>query len=1041
MTEKRVVQLHHMDVWDDGMRCGLGVPYLISYARSFDDVRDRYELEPQTWETGGPTLPSGVVTGTAPTAAEIAAHVVESEPWMVGFTLVQWTEKLFLDAIRLIKKQRPNITVVVGGPIATDCGPELLGDCPVDIMVRGYGERPFVAMLRGMAKDPPYALQKIPGVFFRAGDGWLGTPSDGTSAAVLPEVPSVYRQGLVDLGRVRKLHVEWSRGCPFACAYCSWGMGNRKLYFATHEQMVDDIRFARENGIKDVVLNCSAINFSAPKLKRYIDAMNEGDPEQEINFTAFMMYESFQPEQLELFGRARFRSLCMGLQTDEEEGREVVSRPRFDRKRFEWTVSEIAKVTRPGISMISGIPGDTLPKFRARLDYLLESLDCDVTVFPLQVPPGTPMWRERDELGIAPDEKRQYWVYETPSMSAADHLECVKHAAKRLDETRVHPRGFNRFSHGVSTTNDFFDGIRAHIRGGKTLVQLHDTKVFDGGVNVGLGVPFLISHARSRPRIQEKYVLEQRSWTMDFAERPQEASVKELARSILDDPPKVLGLSLQAWSAKFFLAVLAEVKRQNPDILAIVGGPSATDLGEKLFDDAPELDFVLTGFAEHAFSDFLEALASTEPLTDRERFGNIAGLYYRDEHGAVRRSTGTAPVLATLDDCGAPIQEGLVPSVSELDILNVEWTRGCPLACSFCTWPLGQRKLTRFSKEYIQRDIAWALGQGFQEILITDAAINFATKPLRALVEAIEAADPAQKIEFDAFLQYYCLDQEQSELLKRVRFKRLMLGLQTFEDDGLKALHRPKFDRAEFEQALDFVRPVRRPIVDLMTAVPGDTAEKIEKRLEYLLGLDCQISVFPLLALPGTAIHEKRDEYGLVVDPEFMYIVRSTPTLSETEYRTLLDGIQRRVDAGAPIELSGYRILDDAQGLTPEPQADPRPSSDALDQTVRALLRRLGKVSAALKAKLGISGLSRYHLDQVVRADARGVRIQLSDGNGKNVAIEAYEASVPASPQARGNHVAFVTLDDSDLGRMLCHVLARLDRGAGVDKVRLEVAR
>ncbi|MBK7579472.1 MAG: cobalamin-dependent protein [Myxococcales bacterium] len=1037
----RRVQLHHMNMWDDGMRYGLGVPFLISYAKTFPELSESWEFEAVDWEGGGPVSASGLVSSRTPKAEEVAARVLADQPDLVGFTVVAWSEKVFLDAIQIIKEERPEIRVVVGGPMATDCGTELVRDLPVDFLVRGYGELAFVELLRALGAGDPSRALGTAGLYVNRPAGWEGTASDGASAAILDQVPSVFRAGLVDVSRARKVHVEWSRGCPIGCTYCSWGKGNLKLNLAGHDRMVDDIHWAKERGFHELVLNCSAINFTTDKLGRYVDAIVAGDPQQELELTAFLMYETLKPEQVELLRRVRFKSLCMGLQTDEALGREVVGRPPFDRERFEWAVGEIASFSRPGISIISGVPGDTYAKFASRLDYLLDTLDGDITVFPLQCSPGTQMWNDRKKLGIEPDTRRQYWVYETPALSASEHLRCLELAARRLSETRHHVRGFERDSHGISTTSDFFEGLRSRIRADKALVQLHHTNVFDGGVNVGLGAPFLISHAQRSPELARRYAFDQSVWPMHYPGRP-DTTASEVLKSILDDPPRIVGFTLQAWTIELFSEVMRELKTRAPDIITVVGGPSATDIGEDLLRDEPAIDFVFLGHAERAFGAWLEALADPTPRLASARFGEIPRLVYRDEAGAVVATTTTPSVLEVLDEVGAPLQDGLVPEVASVDVLNVEWTRGCPVACSFCAWPMGERKLTRFSREYVARDVEWAQQNGFREILICDAAINFSTPHLTHLVETLEEADPARRITWNAFLQYYCLDAEQSALLARLPWRRLMLGLQTDDDPGLAALNRPRFDRAEFEAALDFVRPIQQPIVDVITGVPFDTADKIKHRIEYLLGLGVRITTFPLLALPGTPIAKAKARYGLEIDAKELYAVRSLPGLTARDYQVVIDWMASLRKGGAAIEMVGYEAFGhgrswnhDARG--PALATAPNTAEAALEAWVREVLERFSRVPEQLKRRLGVSGWTPYtELSRVPHSDLVGVRMRFGLGTD-SMTIDAFDKRAMTSPIGRGARLAFVTPEDDgpEAVRIVCQMLARLDRAPAAAEV------
>jgi radical SAM superfamily enzyme YgiQ (UPF0313 family) len=555
---------------------------------------------------------------------------------------------------------------------------------------------------------------------------------------------------------------------------------------------------------------------------------------------------------------------------------------------------------------------------------------------------------------------------------------------------------------------------------------LHDTKVFDGGAKLGTGVPFLISHARRRAQLAERVELRQMTWPLRAGELPSEGMIDRVVQGMLADAPDVVGASLQGWSQALFVEAIRRVKRQRPEVVTVVGGPTATDMGKTLMKLTPEIDFLFTGFAEHSFADFLEALGDPSP-DQAARLEAIAGMCFRDDAGSVSESAGAAFDPKSLDECGAPIQDGLLPPRGEVAQLNVEWTRGCPFSCAFCTWPRRQRRIAHFSSAYVARDVAWALGAGYESVLICDPAINFDTAWLRVLVESLEAADPEQRITFDAFLQYPCLSAEQAELLPRVRWGRLMLGLQTDDEEGLRALNRPRFVRERFERAIEWARPACTPTVDVMTGVPGDDPDKIRRRIDYLLKLDCRVAVFPLLALPGTEIWQHRQKFGLEVDERHFHLVRSLPTMPEDAYRRAVEELERIAAGGAPIEVAGYNILF-AEEVPPASGPAAR-GEEELTIWVREILSRLARLSPKKKAELGITGWAPKSLALVPHADVKAIRICLRSG-ANELHVDAFDARQLDSPRARGERLAFLSPGESAVGGVLCEVLAVLDRRA-----------
>ena len=103
---------------------------------------------------------------------------------------------------------------------------------------------------------------------------------------------------------------------------------------------------------------------------------------------------------------------------------------------------------------------------------------------------------------------------------------------------------------------------------------------------------------------------------------------KKLAERILQTKPDLVGFT--AYSPFFHLTcdVAAEVKKLDPDIPIMVGGPHVTIQKEKAF--LPQFDYAIMGEAERALPEFLD-LAEMGHL---DAF-DVKGLIYRKLNGEV----------------------------------------------------------------------------------------------------------------------------------------------------------------------------------------------------------------------------------------------------------------------------------------------------------------------------------------------------------------------------------------------------------------------
>src|SRR5262245_29712519 len=105
-----------------------------------------------------------------PTAANslgdqaLVAALAEREPWLVGFTCYVWNIERTLWIVRELKRRRPDVRVVLGGPEITPDNEWVLQAPDHDFAVIGEGEQTFAQLLLGLLGDetPPVP---VPGLY------------------------------------------------------------------------------------------------------------------------------------------------------------------------------------------------------------------------------------------------------------------------------------------------------------------------------------------------------------------------------------------------------------------------------------------------------------------------------------------------------------------------------------------------------------------------------------------------------------------------------------------------------------------------------------------------------------------------------------------------------------------------------------------------------------------------------------------------------------------------------------------------------------
>jgi len=202
--------------------------------------------------------------------AEAVRHLRSAD--VVGFSVYVWNVRYSLALARALKRQRPDVLVVMGGPQVPDGAESFLRRHPfVDVVCHGEAERTFCEVLDHRARR---AWHGIMSTSFLAADGTFVANARRQRMRDLDEIPSPMLSGVYD--ELMRLHPEqlwlatWetNRGCPFSCAFCDWGSATAsKVSRYGEERLHREIDWLAEHGIQHLFV-CDA-NFGM--LSRDVD--------------------------------------------------------------------------------------------------------------------------------------------------------------------------------------------------------------------------------------------------------------------------------------------------------------------------------------------------------------------------------------------------------------------------------------------------------------------------------------------------------------------------------------------------------------------------------------------------------------------------------------------------------------------------------------------------------------------------------------------------------------------------------------------------
>ena len=376
-----------------------------------------------------------------------------------------------------------------------------------------------------------------------------------------------------------------------------------------------------------------------------------------------------------------------------------------------------------------------------------------------------------------------------------------------------------------------------------------------------LAASFLKAAAVSDPEISARYDIE----IVDTTTRTDGVKISE---QILEHSPQVVAYPVYMWNYDQMAASVRIIKKSNPEITIILGGPLVTYTPDDVFQANPDVDIIVCGEAgEIRFKQLLKSDFSPRTLSE------IKKIAYRDEDG-------------TIIHTGGQVQEDVsqIPSIYETKALDlndgrrhtvfIETFRGCPFSCGYCIWGPESNMIHRFDLDLLCRDIEIIYNNpNVEAVVFTDACLFYTRVRAKVICDAI--ASCPRRIPTVLTLDVHVLDEEMVMYLNKINLyqNQYHFGLQTTNPKALNFLKRPGGGESEtYLHKIGILRdvlPSAEVSFDIIYGLPGDDYEHFRESVDFTLNLKpSKIHFSPLLLLPGTEFYVEREAYGFVYDDE-----------------------------------------------------------------------------------------------------------------------------------------------------------------------------
>ena len=385
----------------------------------------------------------------------IVSDILSMNIQILAFSCYIWNIEYIQELCQMIKKQKPEMIIILGGPEVTYEPQYFLETTDIDYVISGEGEKVFPMLLKAIEN---HETVDIPGVSYHQHISSIIATVD---LAYVESLDSPYnlQQDQKNMSK-RILYFESSRGCPFQCQYCLSSL-EQGLRFFSEDYLKKQLDIICHSGAKTIKFLDRSFNANAKHAIMILDYIFKNyQPGQQFQFeiNADVLNQNIidfikmhAPE-----GLLRFE---IGIQSTYEPTNQAVKRIQ----NFERLSEVVQQLMVDGkcdlhLDLIAGLPYESFERFAKSFDDVFAFRAKELQLGFLKLLRGTSLRNDALEYGYQYQNEPPYEMIENHWLSQTDVMKI--HMAEDMLEKYWNSGRFVRTMNVImdhqSSAFDFF---------------------------------------------------------------------------------------------------------------------------------------------------------------------------------------------------------------------------------------------------------------------------------------------------------------------------------------------------------------------------------------------------------------------------------------------------------------------------------------------------------------------------------------------------------------------------------------------------------
>lgn len=339
---------------------------------------------------------------------ELFSLVEGFNPDLIGVTVFSYCYGYAYDLIKAIRGKF-HIPLVLGGPHISVEGAKALLETDAEFGVKNEGEYTLMELLRELGQPHPQ-FSRIQGLFWREGARIVENP-DRPFISDLDSLPfpdyEVFGIERYPCFRDKNLPLITSRGCPFACNYCSvrLSMGQR-FRMRSQENVFAEIEYFYRQGWNNFDFNDDCFTLDRQRAEGICDLIIQNNLKISFQLYNGIRVDTVDPELLRKLKQAGCYFISYGCEAGNERVLKIIKKGiTLEQVRLAVKWTKEAGI-RNAVNFIIGHTGETYADAFATLKFA-KSLPTDFVNFYNLLPyPGTEsyQWAKEHASFLVPQE-------------------------------------------------------------------------------------------------------------------------------------------------------------------------------------------------------------------------------------------------------------------------------------------------------------------------------------------------------------------------------------------------------------------------------------------------------------------------------------------------------------------------------------------------------------------------------------------------------------------------------------------------------------